>query len=449
MRKKLLHQRGVRPHWPLFLYILIGSMLYELAAQSSFFLMEASLVLLLLCFVWEEYRAFAHPLQTAGRALQLLRPLGGCWMTVTLYLGWEVLSFSRSVYPFDIWEKYRVVLLMLGVSALTVWYLRQDTPGRLRRLMSVFVGAGVAAAILSVFNAIVPMLYPLVYGRRLSLRLDYNLFSQVVLFGLIAGEYLYDDRLKGQCLRAGLWLLCAPVVVLSSSRRNTVFLMCFFVWRALVMLQSAKKGERIRLLAKLTGGLLVVVLLVLGMQQLLDWQDARRQQLPEGEGIAGQTSALERYAEAESGGSKRWILWSLALREYQQYSPQEKLVGKGFGYDVFLYQITDDRALLEAYDPQSRSGLSAHCFVLTDLLNTGAIGAALGVGVWLFVAEALWKLWRSGSRYTMFFCITLGITLANNLISNRYGFLYDKYFWLLLCMLGIYINCLKNTCKKT
>ena len=41
----------------------------------------------------------------------------------------------------------------------------------------------------------------------------------------------------------------------------------------------------------------------------------------------------------------------------------------------------------------------------------------------------------AGEKGTMFFVITLGITFANNLISNRYGFLYDKYFWLLLTML--------------
>lgn len=434
--------------WEKVLCVQIGLMLYELAAQSSFFLMETSLMLLFVCFVWEERKALFSPLQTAGEALGLLRPLGGCWMTVVLYLGWEVLSFSRSVYPFGIWEKYRVVLLMLGISALTVWYLRKDSAVRLRRLMMVFAAAGTAAAVLSVLNAFVPVLYPLVYGRRLSLRLDYNLFSQVVLFGLIAGEYLCARQPQKVQLRLGFWLVCAPVVVLSSSRRNTIFLLCFFVWRSSVMLFSAQKGKRARLLGKLCGGVVAVVLLVVGMQQLLDWQDAHRQQLPEGSAVAGQTSALERYAVTDSGGSKRWILWSLALREYQQYPVREELVGKGFGFDVFLYQITDDRALLEAYEPQSRSGLSAHCFVLTDLLNVGAIGAALGVAVWLFVAAALWKLWRSGSEQTMFFCITLGITLANNLISNRYGFLYDKYFWLLLCMLGAALPAKKKRLQR-
>lgn len=48
----------------------------------------------------------------------------------------------------------------------------------------------------------------------------------------------------------------------------------------------------------------------------------------------------------------------------------------------------------------------------------------------------------------MFFCITLGITLANNLISNRYGFLYDKYFWLLLCMLGAALPAKKKRLQR-
>ena len=96
---------------------------------------------------------------------------------------------------------------------------------------------------------------------------------------------------------------------------------------------------------------------------------------------------------------------------------------------------TDDRELLEAYAPESRSLLSAHCFVLADLLNSGLIGAVLGILVWAAIGVRLLKMLLAGEKGTMFFVITLGITFANNLISNRYGFLYDKYFWLLLSML--------------
>ena len=153
-----------------------------------------------------------------------------------------------------------------------------------------------------------------------------------------------------------------------------------------------------------------------------------------------QGSALERYEQIgqEGGSSKRMLIWSVALREYHGYDGGEKLFGKGFGYDVLLYRLSDDPALAESYEPQSRQLLCAHSFLLADLLNGGLVQAVLGVGVWFFIGAFLLRSLLLKRRGAMFFCIALGITFVNNAISNRYGFLYDKYFWLLLTLLTVW-----------
>ena len=382
---------------------------------------------------------------------QELKRLCWVWIFLGLYLGWEIVTLSYSIYPEGVFDKYKVVFLMVCFTILILWYRQKGTnskflmDSRRKTLLFVFAVSAMTAAVLSVINISFPVLYPVLYGRRLSLRLDYNLFSQVVLFGLIAGETLIGARQENILCkkRLFLWLVCAPAVVLSSSRRNTIFLLCFFVWTVLYTAVKIKKEEKARctLPYSLAPVLMGVIVLTGLMQIYLDWQYERMEERArlENREVTGISdgSALERYEQIAQGGgeSKRKIIWSVAIREYADFSLTEKLTGKGFGYDRLLYQKTDDRELLEAYAPESRSLLSAHCFVLADLLNSGLIGAVLGILVWAAIGVRLLKMLLAGEKGTMFFVITLGITFANNLISNRYGFLYDKYFWLLLSML--------------
>ena len=176
------------------------------------------------------------------------------------------------------------------------------------------------------------------------------------------------------------------------------------------------------------------------LQVYLDWRYERLLQEDVPMVSSAQGSALERYEQIgqEGGSSKRMLIWSVALREYHGYDGGEKLFGKGFGYDVLLYRLSDDPALAESYEPQSRQLLCAHSFLLADLLNGGLVQAGLGVGVWFFIGAFLLRSLLLKRRGAMFFCIALGITFINNAISNRYGFLYDKYFWLLLTLLTVW-----------
>ena len=117
--------------------------------------------------------------------------------------------------------------------------------------------------------------------------------------------------------------------------------------------------------------------------------------------VTSSAAALERYLPVENGGeSKRKLLWELAIRQYRGYSATEKLFGRGFGADALLYRISDDPRLLQAYPPQSREQLSAHNFLLTDLLNGGLVQMALGVCVWLLLAVYLIRKYSRWCRCT-------------------------------------------------
>lgn len=433
--------------WETILPASIFFALYELAAQTAFGLLELSLVALLASFLWEERERLRHPVHLLQQQLLLLRPMGAMWATLILYIGWDLVSVSYSPLLEGVWEKYKVVLLMLFLSVLLLNFLQKDTARQMRTIGRVFLACAVAAAALSIVNFAVPVLYPVLYGRRLSLRLDYNVFSSVVLMGLVAGTFLLERTRPLRPRFFFLYLLCAPVIVLSSSRRNALLLLCFVLWQLLSGLwtlwrdRSAGRAGRLR---RFAGGWLAIFLSVVALcallQVFLDWRYEQLLQQENPPQMASAGSALERYGALaeEEGGSKRMLIWSVALREQQQYSTVEKIVGRGFGSDVLLYRQSDDPQLVQSYAPQSRQNLSAHSFLLADLLNGGYIQFGLGVCLWFWIGAFLLRAVLLGYKGAMGFAISFGFVFLQNAISNRYGFLYDKYFWLLCCLLTAY-----------
>lgn len=436
-RSRWLHPR----QWGLVALFLA---LYELAAENSFGLLECSLAAALLGWGWE----ILH--QSKGSILLSIRRVCAAegqrlvwvWRAAGGYLVWEGMTLFTSPLAGEWWGKGRTVALGLLLSLLLLhrWKIGAVSEQSLLRVICL---AGIAVAAVAWLNRIFPI-YPQVYGRRLSLRLDYNLFAQVLLLGLAAGEVLWHANRR---CRTALWLGLAPAVLLSSSRRGSVYLMALWAAAAGLLLMERlrqQKGKTGKAVLRWLSEQLTLLLCVLLLTLLGQWALSLRfeQLAPEQQQqVTSSAAALERYQPVEGGESKRKLLWELAIRQYRGYSAAEKLFGRGFGADALLYRISDDPRLLQAYSQQSRERLSAHNFLLTDLLNGGLVQMALGVSVWLLLAvylirENLPALLQSGSLWLgLFLGFGFGMVLLNSLMSCRFGFLYDRTFWVLLCCL--------------
>lgn len=418
--------------------------LYELAAENSFYLLECSLAAALLGWGWEILRQSKGNISVSIHKVCAAegQRLVWVWRAAGGYLMWEGVTLLTSPLAGEWWGKGRTVTLGLLLSLLLLHRWKVGTVSE-QSLLRVICLAGIAVAAVAWLNRIFPI-YPQVYGRRLSLRLDYNLFAQVLLLGLAAGEVLWHTNAR---CRSTLWLGLAPSVLLSSSRRGAVYLMALWAAAAGLLLterlrqQKGKTGKAVLcwLAEQLTLLLCVLLLTLLGQWALsLRFEQLAPEQQQQ---VTSSAAALERYQPVEGGESKRKLLWELAIRQYRGYSAAEKLFGRGFGADALLYRISDDPRLLQAYPPQSRERLSAHNFLLTDLLNGGLVQMVLGVSVWLLLAiylirEYLPALLRSGSLWLgLFLGFGFGMVLLNSLMSCRFGFLYDRTFWVLLCCL--------------
>ena len=376
--------------------------LYELAAENSFYLLECSLAAALLGWGWEILRQSKGNISVSIRKVCAVegQRLVWVWRAAGGYLMWEGVTLLTSPLAGEWWGKGRTVALGLLLSLLLLHRWKVGAVSE-QSLLRVICLAGIAVAAVAWLNRIFPI-YPQVYGRRLSLRLDYNLFAQVLLLGLAAAGLLLMERLRQQKGKTGKAVLR---------------------WLA----------EQLTLL------LCVLLLTLLGQWALsLRFEQLAPEQRQQ---VTSSAAALERYQPVEGGESKRKLLWELAIRQYRGYSAAEKLFGRGFGADALLYRISDDPRLLQAYPPQSRERLSAHNFLLTDLLNGGLVQMVLGASVWLLLAvylirEYLPTLLHSGSLWLgLFLGFGFGMVLLNSLMSCRFGFLYDRTFWVLLCCL--------------
>ena len=395
--------------------------------------MEGTLLLTGMSFLWEQYRNRGRELCSAAKSF---RPMYASFLMLILYMVWEGASLAKGFRLGYFWEKNRVVLPMAVFAMMGLVYIKASPQKRLRTLLLSLTGAGLISAGEAILRAVLWEGRFSFYARRLSLRLDYNMFSQVVLMGLAAGLLLFENICRKKIF---LCLLCAPVIALSSSRRNTVFMTALLAGQVgMELWQEKTHRKKLSCLgqwAALAAG--IVVICLTGQSLLNQRTDILLEQGERGESFSA-GAALERYLpEQKESPSKRRAIWKAAAKSFSDADTLDQFFGQGFGSDLELYKNTSNQELLSLYDREALNHLSAHSFLLADLINTGILGAGLGLLLWgLLGLKLLYCLFSRPVSEGMFLGFLYGTVFLCNLISNRWGFLYDKYFWMMLILLG-------------
>ena len=438
------------------LWLTLGAVVFELAATFSYRILDLLLILLAILFL---VSAIDHlrP-DRPGAMAELFGRLGGRWIAVALlaaYLLYDLISLLWSPAPAYGMSKYKVVVLMVFLSACILLYV--DSVPKLRALLlSLGVASGATAAF-SIVNYLLAGPFPVRYTLRLTLRSDYNVFATTLLLGVLCAVYLFATA-KFTVMRCILFVLdlgvTLTVLYLSASRR--VFLMLppiLLFWLCVLLFRQKSWRELVTAIGVILAAGLLFWGGVWAMQNQMRARYEKYGSFGFGQGSAGGTgstegSAMDRYETVTEGGllQKRGLIWGIAWEDYQQFSLTEKLFGRGFGYDIVLYDEVENDELAQEYahlDGQ-KGLLSAHSFLLADLLNGGIVKAVLGLALMLALAWDCIVLCRRSFPAGALMGNALAVVALGSLVSNRFGLLYDKFFWLfalfLLLALGLPIR---------
>lgn len=350
-------------------------------------------------------------------------------LPLLFYLILDVAGFLRSEEFGMLWEKYRVTVLLLALMGAMLLSGKREAA-----FDAVFSGTGLASlavVLTTLFRYFGGSSAPLEYLLRFSLRRDYNMYATALFIGWICCFFLLCGKERlGWALAVTALIL--PVLLLSGSRRVMLAVPVAAAWSLI----SSEKGRLRRRTAAVLGcGLAVLAATLLLQSALMGLSSSPKavNRVSGGGSGSAQTAAAERYETIGHGSmlTKRRVIWGIALEELSGYSPAEWAFGRGGGENIRLYDRTG-KPLDGVYPDRElrRGALSAHSALLADLLDGGILKAA--ALIWLLGAcgwGCLKLLLRESGRGLAIGMI-LGFTVLSNLVSNRYGLLYDRAFLL-------------------
>ena len=308
-----------------------------------------------------------------------------------------------------------------------------------------------------------------IYFQRLSTATDYNVFSTILVISLIFGVVwlLYENRLafwKRLGILVVLLAVNMPVLYLAGSRRMMIMLPYFLLFAVVYEAArsffqkpvSVRRGtERLMMIVfcavfYMAASSLAGPFSQLGAEKESAWKKYEagliqqgQTDLSDGALDSSEESTISKVIESIDSGemsNKRKLIYTVALRELDTYSPTELLFGKGASYDMYLYDHTTNEALLSAYkydsgDRPASGWMSAHNFVLADLLNGGLLKLALSLALIGGILAVIIGILRRDSRCGLLLMLPFALVVCNNFISGAYGFLNDIFFITVLTLL--------------
>lgn len=368
-----------------------------------------------------------------------------------LYLLADVVGVLYSPVPGFALSKYLVILPMLLFFIPTFYYIKtQETLDKLYKTLAL---SGLLVGLLSLSNYFIFEFMPLTFIRRISMISDYNRYAENLFVSLILGSFfVLNARFKPRTQTALLFLnltFHSIIITLSGSRRTMILLIpsvaAVLLYKAFYVARySVTERAAFRRLA--TGALLTVfcVGLVFATERGFEWySDIKYQQeLADGNSIPEESSVENVIESIGTGGmfSKRMVIWRVAYNEALTYGFKDVLIGRGSGYEVYFYDVTQSKELAAEYSglkTKPQYWMSPHNFVLADFLSGGIVKLCLSLALMGAIVARLVLLFARRPGRAMPLLITMGLLYFNVFISGRYGIVYDKFFYLLFAALAV------------
>ncbi|MEG2915894.1 MAG: hypothetical protein RR839_05565 [Oscillospiraceae bacterium] len=355
-------------------------------------------------------------------------------------------SFYSQNYEY-IFEKYKVVLSTLGIGMGI--YLYCDEEKKLVLLKKTFFLASSFISLITVLDYVFFGKIGLNYILRFSLRRDYNVYSTAIFVGFVFQIFLIlksnSNMLRKIINLFAINVICLPTMLLSGSRRIMVMListacLCLIVMFAQLLRYRKNIFEMISTIGLLSIATAIICLQISGLQNYMIYiYNTPKSIYAPNISKSAEITALERLETASNVGAfqKRKIIWEMGINEFENYTLTQKIFGKGNCYDIVYYNTAYNKSLETAYGGRENyvGKMSAHSFVLADLLNGGFL--KLAVSIWLIyeIGKMVVIKFFENPINILAYIIIFSLCIGGDLISNRYGLLYDKILILAIFML--------------
>lgn len=331
--------------------------------------------------------------------------------------------------------KYSVIVPMAMLSVLTWCCLTLKADAEAVYCAVTASGIGVSAAAAAIY-----FLSPeRIYLRRISLIADYNQFAQTVFISFIIGIFLlWRSAFSYPCKLIASFIFTVinvTVLMLSGSRRTYLMLIPIGIITvcaiALYISKScAPVGKTASVICFLSVCASAVLFSLFLCKGFIWFSDSRLN----GGGANAEASVAD-VAESIGGllENKRVVIWKTALAEALNYEKSDILLGKGSGYESYFYDVTADNSVNRLYPPEiiKPNWMHPHNQFLSDFLSGGLLRLTACITAWCTLGAICVLVTARRFMRGLPLLISAGIVFFNSLISGRYGFIYDKFFWLI------------------
>lgn len=313
----------------------------------------------------------------------------------------SMLVFLLIVYIiFDTKKDIKLIFFTIGISSLTIC---------IATLINYFILNGVSTS----------------YRGGITMVPDYNVYTSQIIIG-ISFLLISIVRLQNSIAKNTAYLFISIIsittLILSGSRRGIIFLVIISITLIYDYFFNVRKKSNI--LSKLNVKKIIVIIIgVFLIGSLITFTYYF---------VSNQNNDLiisNKYKTilSEKLFTSRLVRWTFTLNEFKEFSISSKLIGKGTGYDKFIF--------FNKYGASTLGSDYPHNMLLTDLLNGGIVKVSILVLLWVQILKILLTQYKIKDK--MFFmnliimCIIIGF---NNFISYG-GIIYNKPFWIFLGLL--------------
>lgn len=393
------------------------------------------------------------------------------WLFIAffLYLAYDLITILYAKNIEYALKKLPYMLEYIALCAVAVYYC--STKKRIACIVSTIGITGIIVALGSyIYHGV---LKNPIYFQRLSTARDYNVFACLMFITFIAMSYIIVHLnkvsfIKRILLYTALAAVMMPAFYFSGSRRMFIMLpyMLLFVLVYEVIRLKSKVFKNLVFIAVpvvfyLTTSAFLPAFTEYGLQKEADYKQWVKSQQDSGVVVQKPPNSWNETTignmietiEDKSMMNKRSLIYKTALLELKSYSPLDLIFGRGSAYDIHMYDITTQQDILDAYsileyNVRPTGWMSAHNFMLADILNGGIIKLILGifllVQVFIYLIRTVKLKPEIGSAMIVVFCLIV----INNSISGTYGILNDVFFYMLLSILIPMKECLSDNEEK-